>query len=958
MKLGAVQTPVVAWAVCLWALYVVSACSGEPPSSVRAEPLGSTTAAIAGGELILETDPLAKYVVRFHTSFQPYDDGTGLCTATVIGDETAVTAAHCVICGSMPDSWIMFGSADNSDGSTHTEKMDLAQIPENERQNYPERYYVLYATLHPYYQGAQYDCSNIEAPVPLNGAPPTGHAAYDLAVLHLDRQVPAGKGLAIADVMTTLPVLGYSLKEHPALQVGAGYTSAAYSSEDLGVLRKGNAHVQGFPFTSCPTPTEPLANNPYLGMQPDVTYPGDSGGGVFFDYLNRWVLVGVNSTAYSGVYRAAPTFTAINGAFLRNELGLPAIDTTDTDCDGIQDEVDDCVDASNADQEDSNGNGIGDACDYCPFTAPYDTTNSNRLAEEALEKDTGVVIARLPDVCDAVPVERPDRIVPGWSSISEMGVQGDGTGPDDLIELRSSTFVGRVSESDPVASLGAGTTSFYWCNCIHPSYPDRIQSFALCAYDAYFNGLCSTETPAPNSTSAWRPVTLLPKSPSAPVPVSGSIAREFWFGQEASAATWNWLWYQDLTSAGSLMLPYPSLPAFQYTGVALLAHVNHDVPIASTRDETTNYELRNTYRPAVTGPVVVAVAPPPNYAEPCSFPNCKAFFGPFTDCPMCAGPLTKLESSVNPVILTSDGVTAGAIRVDGRATDVTSELPASLISVLAQTRAWIRPSEPSKERGALGRPYELVSFPRDFTVGDPPAVVSTLSQQRRAACSLTSDLPERCSRVNLRGGRSGAEREIAAGMSTVRVLHDPAVAFSAVEGLVLVLGPPTPVGHVQELLRYELAPQSWTSQRLTGAWKPSDGVKSVAYDRSTKKLYVLELLPHLARLGVIDTRTGGTKPVASWPRMGLYSDASIHIAADRSLVVVGRKADAWAAWFFRVNDSGIRLKGIRVGVDHSVDRPFMGTDDLVLPIRVHNHVKLEPIKPSPFLSSGMRELSL
>ena len=42
----------------------------------------------------------------------------------------------------------------------------------------------------------------------------------------------------------------------------------------------------------------------------------------------------------------------------------------DTDGDGIPDSSDNCVDASNPDQADHDGDGAGDACDPAPFTGP------------------------------------------------------------------------------------------------------------------------------------------------------------------------------------------------------------------------------------------------------------------------------------------------------------------------------------------------------------------------------------------------------------------------------------------------------------------------------------------------------------------------------------------------------------------------------------------------------------
>ena len=52
-----------------------------------------------------------------------------------------------------------------------------------------------------------------------------------------------------------------------------------------------------------------------------------------------------------------------------SDMPLPQFAVVDTDVDGIPDSSDNCVHTANQDQADSNGDGIGDACDPFPSDA-------------------------------------------------------------------------------------------------------------------------------------------------------------------------------------------------------------------------------------------------------------------------------------------------------------------------------------------------------------------------------------------------------------------------------------------------------------------------------------------------------------------------------------------------------------------------------------------------------------
>ena len=96
-----------------------------------------------------------------------------------------------------------------------------------------------------------------------------------------------------------------------------------------------------------------------------------------------------------------------------------AMNVSDTDGDGIEDDIDNCRLISNPDQIDTDGDSVGNACDNCPDTANPDQVNKD---------GDGVG-----DVCDNCP-DDANKTGPGACGCGVADTDSDGDGTADCID--------------------------------------------------------------------------------------------------------------------------------------------------------------------------------------------------------------------------------------------------------------------------------------------------------------------------------------------------------------------------------------------------------------------------------------------------------------------------------------------------------------------------------------------
>jgi hypothetical protein len=137
------------------------------------------------------------------------------------------------------------------------------------------------------------------------------------------------------------------------------------------------------------------------------------------------------------------SFSTVNWNSLRDEywngftlgiVGLAADVNTDADCDGIDDSVDNCPNDANADQADTDGDGIGDVCDpsldtdgdgidndsdNCPDTANADQTDTDGDGD-------GDACDNCPDTANADQADSDDNGIGDACDVVEVDADGDG----------------------------------------------------------------------------------------------------------------------------------------------------------------------------------------------------------------------------------------------------------------------------------------------------------------------------------------------------------------------------------------------------------------------------------------------------------------------------------------------------------------------------------------------------